>query len=313
MTKQYMVLFVYVLLFIIGLCLGSFLNVVIDRWPKNQSIIKKRSHCEYCKKPLQVLDLIPVLSFIFLKRRCRYCHHKLSWQYPLVELGTAFLMVLTFYLYRHFPLAWGQTSFLLDRVMPNELPFFSLIFNLILVPFFVAIFMIDLKYSLILDRVILPAIFLTAAFYIFQIAYYGLRGYYALLGNPLGKYIIGTDNKYFYSLVLRFSQPFIVSLITGIVVALFFVLLIIVSRGRGLGLGDIRLGFWLGLLLGYPRIVTGLFLSFLMGGIVALVLVILGKKKFGETVPLAPFLMIGTYISLFFGNQIITWYAQRFL
>ncbi|MCL5675662.1 MAG: prepilin peptidase [Patescibacteria group bacterium] len=306
------VVFVYVFLFVIGLCLGSFLNVLIDRWPNDKSL-KGRSHCDYCKKTLGLVDLIPVVSFIVLRGRCRRCHKKLSWQYPLVELGAGLLFVLTFYLFRHYPVSFGQTSFLIDNVIPAEIPFFNLLFIMVLLPFLIAIFMIDLKYSLILDRVIMPVIYLTLGFYVFEVFYYGFRGYHALLLNPLGKYLVGVNNQYFYSLVLRFAQPLIVSLAVGIFVALFFVLLIIISRGRGLGLGDIRLGFWLGLLLGYPKIITGLFLSFFLGGIAAFILLVLRRKKFGETVPLAPFLIIGTYISLFFGNQIITWYMQRFL
>lgn len=308
-----MVLFAYIILFILGLSLGSFLNVMIDRWPKGKSVIKTRSHCDYCKKTLKIPDLIPVLSFVLLGGRCRYCHKKLSWQYPLLELSTALLLVLTYYLYRHFPILWGNVSFLLQNFTLNGLLVSGLLFTLLAVPVFVAIFMIDLKYGLILDQVILPAIGGTILFYLFQIAYYSYTGYNGILGNPLGKYILIPNNNYFYSLLWRFSQPLVVSFLVGILVALFFVLLIIISRGRGLGLGDIRLGFWLGLLLGYPKILVGLFLSFILGGAVAFILVVLRKKKFGETVPLAPFLMIGSYIALFFGNQIISWYTQRFL
>ncbi|MBI2074532.1 MAG: prepilin peptidase [Candidatus Levybacteria bacterium] len=65
-------------LFILGISIGSFLNVLIDRMPRNESIVYKRSHCESCKKTLSWYDLIPFLSFIFLKGRCRYCNVSLS-------------------------------------------------------------------------------------------------------------------------------------------------------------------------------------------------------------------------------------------
>src|SRR3989338_3394559 len=81
-----------IFLFIFGTAIGSFLNVLIDRLPREESI-NGRSHCEYCKKTLSPLDLVPVLSFLFLKGKCRYCGRKLSWQYPGIEILTGLLFV----------------------------------------------------------------------------------------------------------------------------------------------------------------------------------------------------------------------------
>src|SRR3989344_7352787 len=82
--------------FWIGLAVGSFLNVLIDRLPKGESVVHGRSYCDSCKKKIAWYDLIPLLSFIMLKRRCRYCRKLISWQYPLVEITTASLFVFTF-------------------------------------------------------------------------------------------------------------------------------------------------------------------------------------------------------------------------
>ncbi len=82
--------------FLFGLIIGSFLNVCIYRIPQNQSIAFPASRCSHCKTPLAVRDLIPVVSYLFLKGRCRYCHHSISKRYPLVELLTAFLFVLCY-------------------------------------------------------------------------------------------------------------------------------------------------------------------------------------------------------------------------
>src|SRR3989344_3248327 len=84
-----------IFLFIFGTAIGSFLNVLIDRLPREESIMG-RSHCEYCKKILSPIDLIPVLSFLFLKGKCRYCGKKLSLQYPGIEILTGVLFVLIF-------------------------------------------------------------------------------------------------------------------------------------------------------------------------------------------------------------------------
>ncbi len=84
-----------IIVFIIGASIGSFLNVLIDRLPKNQSILG-RSHCDFCRKKIAWYDLFPVISFFLLGGRCRYCHKKLSWQYPLVETITGAIFVMVF-------------------------------------------------------------------------------------------------------------------------------------------------------------------------------------------------------------------------
>src|SRR4051812_8717722 len=83
-------------LFILGVFFGSFLNVLADRLSRDENFITGRSYCEYCRHTLSFLDLIPLLSFLFLFGRCRYCKKKLSWYYPFSELLTGVLFALTF-------------------------------------------------------------------------------------------------------------------------------------------------------------------------------------------------------------------------
>lgn len=94
-----MQIFIYIMIFVFGLILGSFYNVLGYRLPKKQSIVFPASHCPKCRHRLKVLDLIPVLSFIFLGGKCRYCKKKISAIYPVIELMTASLFVLSYYLY----------------------------------------------------------------------------------------------------------------------------------------------------------------------------------------------------------------------
>lgn len=89
-----------VLFFIIGAVFGSFLNVVIYRIPNKQSIAFPPSHCMECKHPLHILDLFPIISWLLLRGKCRYCHHKISIQYPLIELLTAVLFTAFFLFFK---------------------------------------------------------------------------------------------------------------------------------------------------------------------------------------------------------------------
>lgn len=88
---------VYLLVLLIGLAIGSFLNVCIYRIPRNKSLILPASHCPNCKKPIKFYDNIPVLSYILLSGRCRYCAKSISVVYPIVELLTAILFIFAFY------------------------------------------------------------------------------------------------------------------------------------------------------------------------------------------------------------------------
>jgi leader peptidase (prepilin peptidase)/N-methyltransferase len=121
-----MVLSVY--FFILGLLIGSFLNVVIYRIPEKQSIVKPPSHCPHCNTRLKIIDLIPVLSFLSTKGKCRYCGTKISWQYPFVELLTAFFFLGAY-------LKFGLS--------------FELVIMLILLSALIVISFIDYKYMII--------------------------------------------------------------------------------------------------------------------------------------------------------------------
>lgn len=89
--------FLCILAISIGLLIGSFLNVCIYRLPKHEDIVYTRSHCMSCGNVIKWYDLIPVVSFILLRGRCRYCHTKLSVQYPIIELLNGLLYCMTIF------------------------------------------------------------------------------------------------------------------------------------------------------------------------------------------------------------------------
>src|SRR3989338_1285578 len=125
----------YLLIFILGSAIGSFLNVLIDRLNKEENV-NGRSHCDYCKKKIAWYDLIPVLSFFILGGKTRCCEKKLSWQYPLVELITGFIFVMVF--------KDGHYQNTIRSVLTASI-----------MSAFIVIFVSDLKYHLISDYILL--------------------------------------------------------------------------------------------------------------------------------------------------------------
>jgi len=248
------------IIFILGLTAGSFLNCVIYRLDKKESFLSGRSFCPSCKKELNVLDLIPVLSYLSLKGKCRYCKERISLQYPLVEMGTAFLFVFAFY---------SSSPFL---GLFNALTF---LFLILISSFFIIIFVYDLKHFLILDKVLYPAVFITFL--------YRLLDYKSLLFNYLPVAVLAT---------------------------LFFLFIFLVSRGKWMGFGDVKLAFLLGFFLGFPNVLAGFFFSFLIGAVVGVGLIIAKKSKLKSEVPFAPFLVIGSLIGFYFGEAFFDWYLS---
>lgn len=132
-----MFLFVVIFLFLFGLAFGSFLNAWVYRTRVAQSIAKGRSLCPQCKHQLHWPDLIPVLSFLFLRGKCRYCHKKISLQYPVVEFVTGILFVLVFILqgsnlgvllFRDLAIVFFLEFIFLYDLLYGEIPFFSTVF-----------------------------------------------------------------------------------------------------------------------------------------------------------------------------------------
>jgi len=247
------------IVFAFGLCVGSFLNVLIDRLPRGEQIIKGRSYCDHCRKSLSFFDLIPLLSFLLLKGRCRYCGKKISFYYPLVELITAISFILVFYYFK--------TQLLIT------------IYLLLITSCLIVIFFADLKYGIIPDEMIITGIVATVL-HIFI-------------------------SSYLHILSCQLFHCFVVSLLPGLLTAFFFLVLLLITYGRGMGLGDVKLSFLMGFLLGWPKIAVAIYLAFLTGALVGVILILIGKKKFGQIIPFGPFLVVGTFIAMFWGEKII--------
>jgi leader peptidase (prepilin peptidase)/N-methyltransferase len=284
-----MEIFWQIIIFILGLIVGSFLNCVIFRLEKEESFLMGRSYCPKCGHKLNWRDLVPILSFIFLKGRCYYCKEKISWQYPIVEISTAliFLLIFNFSALGGSALGWQSISSL-----PQ--PYFNLIFisYLFLVfCFLMVIFVSDLKTFIIPDKIIFPAI---AVVFIYRVFGFLELNHWKFIEN----WNLEIEN-------LNISLNYLYS---GIAAGLFFLLIFLVSRGKWMGFGDVKLAFFMGLFLGFPKILVALFLSFFLGAIIGIGLVLTEKKKLKSEIPFGPFLIIGTFIAFFWGSGIANWY-----
>jgi len=252
----------YFILFLIGLSFGSFLNVLIDRIPAGRSVLFGRSRCDFCKKQLSPIDLIPVFSYIFLLGKCRYCNKSLSLQYPIMELLVGLLFVFLYILEK--------------PAYPFQMVTFSV--DALLVSLGFALTVMDMKYHIIFDKLLIPFAF----FAFFRI----------ILSSPI-------------------SLP--VSLFIGFLSSLPLLLIFLITKGKGMGFGDVKLIFILGTLLGFPNILICYYCAFLTGAVVGVILILRGKKQFRNAkIAFGPFLLLGAVIATLFGNTI--WqYTKLFL
>ncbi len=255
----------YLVIFLSGLIVGSFLNSIIYRLPTGESFLFKRSYCPHCKHRLGWRDLIPLLSFLILRGKCRYCKKPISWQYPLIESATGLLFVLIFWIL-NFNSLIGE---------------WALVFYLLITCFLIVIFAYDLKHYIIPDQVIYPAIIITLIFN-------------------------------FQFLISKQFSTFNYLILSAVLAAAFFLTIVLISRGKWMGAGDVKLAFLMGLFLGWPNILVALFLAFFIGAIIGVGLIASQRKTLRSEIPFGPFLVAGTFIALFWGQDIINWYSHLF-
>jgi len=234
----------YLFVFIFGLIVGSFLNCLIYRLAlpsSTQNIecsvggLKNRSYCPFCKHILGWQDLIPVFSFLFLKGKCRYCKKPISFQYPLVELATGLLFLLIIN-YQLFPKIEILSNLTIVELLDVCFLFFVSCFLII-------IFVYDLKHFIIPNQVIYPAITIAFIYNVYQLA-------------------------------INNQQLAINNFLSAFGAAAFFLIIVLISKGKWMGVGDIKLAFFMGLLLSFPNILVALFLSFLIGAIIGIGLIL---------------------------------------
>lgn len=228
---------------------------------------------------------------------------KLSFQYPLIELLMGLIVGGLF-------VKFLPPNFLELTYEQQALTVFGILFYCVVVVILSAVFLTDFKTGYIPDRITYPGIWIIFVMLLISGSVNVYILYEKLKGSNIGKYLLPPYSNYFYTHSVDLLQPLFYGTLTALALGLFFYLLIVFTRGKGMGGGDLKLGVFLGLALGFPYALVALMLSFLLGSIFGIVLILIGKKKFGQTIPFGPFLSLGGIITIFWGAEIFRWYLH---
>ena len=264
---------------LLGTAVGSFLNVCIDRLPVKKSIVRPPSYCDSCQRRLAPKDLVPMFSFIWLRRRCRSCGALIPWRVFWVEVGTGILFGFIYWYSMVYPASPETVQLVITA-------FYSCIF--------IVIFGIDLEHQLILNRVVYPTALIA---FVLDI----------VLNQP---WLMESAPGAFQSMP-DIAARTVVGISGG---ATGFILLLIpalVFRG-GMGWGDVKMAGLIGLVVGFPLVFVSILGAIIGGGFLAAILLLLRIKKRGEAIPFGPFLSLAAIATLLFGNDILSWYLGLF-
>lgn len=241
----------YIVIFIFGITIGSFLNVCIYRIPLHQSIVTVSSHCMTCGRKLKWYDMVPVFSWLLLGGKCRSCKSKISLQYPVIELLNGILYVVI--------------------CLVNGMDLFSLIYCL-MTSALLTLSLIDWR-----TYEIPP----------------GINGFLFILGVAAA--VLDRGN-----LLSHLAGMLCVSGFLGI--------LYLISRGRAIGGGDIKLMFACGLILGWKQIILAFLLGCIIGSVIHLIRIRVQGE--GHVLAMGPYLSAGIFLAALWGNAWISWYIS---
>jgi len=277
---------IYIFVFIFGAIIGSFLNVVILRYNTGESVVYSGSRCLSCGKKLTWQELIPIFSFLIQKGRCRQCGSKISWQYPIIETITGIIFVSVVYKIFNFQFSISNQFSIFNFQSIFSLIFFWLIFSLLII-----ISVYDIRHQIIPNKFVYTLIILSLVSIFLDF------GHWNLFRN--------------WDLEIR-NSALLSRILSGIGFFVFFALLWLVSRGHWMGLGDAKIALASGWLLGPIGGLIALFMSFWLGAIFGVFLLLFAPKKFKleSRIPFGPFLALGTLIAFLFGNNILQIYLN---
>ncbi len=281
----------WIILFFFGAAVGSFLNVLALRYDPERFLLGKhavggRSHCSFCHRTLKWYELVPLLSFVIQGGRCRSCKANLDFQYPASELIAGFVAVWTPIMVKSY----------LALVPEANVWIVSAIWILIFWTFLL-LALIDFRLHIIPDELNIFLVILGLVLLVVSPA------------QPLGN----TSFLGAYSLMLGLGDSIWINHLLGALFGLVFVgILIAVTKGRGMGLGDLKLAAILGLIFGWPDIVMILFLAFIIGSLAALGLMAFSKRHMKSKIAFGPYLVLASILVFAFGEKILAGYFSLF-
>lgn len=262
------------IVFLVGLMVGSFLNVCIWRIPRAESIVFPRSHCPACRVTLKVRNLLPVVSWLAQGGRCSYCAARISPVYPLVELLTAlsFLAVAM----------WGPPGWLPKLIGT------ALLATLIVITF------IDIRFQIIPDLITLPGVAM-------GLLVHGMIHVSRLAGWTDSPFLAG----------FNVWDSLLGTLIGGAALWLVGLLGELVYGQVSMGGGDVKLAAMIGAFIGWKGVLRALFASFFLGALIGVLMMIIRMKKRRDYIPFGPFLALGSVVAFFFPvERIVFWYLN---
>lgn len=268
------------LVFLVGLAVGSFLNVCIYRLPRGESIVHPRSRCPHCQAQIAAYDNIPLLSYLLLRGRCRYCRHPIAVFYPLVELASASLLLFLYLRYGLSPVGWRNA-----------------VFALLLLVLIVS----DLRDRILPDRVTLPGL---VAGLLFSFWVPVGDGSAALLAR-----LAGWDAP---AWLRSFGDAALGAFVWA---ALFYSvgeLFYRVRRIEGLGLGDVKMVALLGAFLGLKLTLVTILFACLLGIVLGGLYMLLRCTGTRYALPLGTFLGLAGLVALFWGPSLLRMYFSLF-
>lgn len=259
-----------IFIFILAACIGSFLNVCVYRLPRGRSLWGPRSFCPHCSRTIPWYDNVPILSFIILWGRCRFCEKEISLRYPLGECLSAFLTLMV----------W-------NHAIQADLHWTEISIRLLLTYALIVVTLIDLEFYIIPDEITYGGL-VVSFFLVFVMPghWHAVSRVSALLRMLLGL-LAGGGSLFLVGEVAKFLM-----------------------KKEAMGLGDVKLMAMVGALLGWKTALFSIMMASIIGSVVGVLFILMKRLKMESRIPFGPFLSLGTFIFMMWGDEILRWYLN---
>ena len=298
---------------VVGLLLGSFLNVCIVRVPRGESVVAPGSHCRGCGRAVRWFDNVPVVSWVVLKGKCRDCGERISWLYPAVELAAGLWFArLAPQLWITFTHTWNGEGSLVDHWLETSLMITG---TAVLGWLLIGLIAIDWEWQRLPDAFTLTGIAIGMFLVCVQAVFLGPTDDQVVL-NTTHQLRLSSPGSFAAkgNVFLTGPEALIFGRLTAVCGAALILLLVRwgyrALRGRdGLGLGDVKMLAMVAAFLGFWPAVLTLFVGTMLAAVYGVGLMVRGKAGAGSRLPLGSFLGVGGLFAALFGDGVIGWYS----